>query len=153
MKRRDFLSSIVCLGAGSVGELARADAQEVVVVVHPAAPVRALSGAELEPIFLTTRSEWGDGSHIIPFNLPPKTQPRVDFDEAALHMGAEEVARFWIDRRVRGGNRPPRQVPTPQLMVSVVAHLPGAIGYVPRNTVDGSVRIVAALRNGKVLPP
>jgi hypothetical protein len=58
-------------------------------------------------------------------------------------MNPDEVARYWIDRRVRGGHRPPRQVPGAALMVRIVASLEGAIGYAKESDVNSSVKILA----------
>jgi hypothetical protein len=153
MDRRNFVTSIACLGVASWAGEVRAAATDLVVIVHPGAPVKTLSATDLEAIFLTTRLDWSDGSRIVPFNLPPKTPYRSEFDEAVLHMDPDAVARFWIDRKVRGGNRAPRQVPNANLMTAVVGRLNSAIGYVPRPLADASVRVVATIKNGKVSAP
>ena len=153
MNRRLFITSLVSLAALPLPRRVCAEEGELGVIVHPSTPVKALSEAELASIFLTTRTDWSDGTRIVPFNLPPKTTPRVDFDEAVLHMTPDDAARFWIDRRVRGGNRPPRQAPRAELMVAVVSRLKGAIGYAPRSMVNAEVKLIATIRNGKVVPP
>ena len=68
-------------------------------------------------------------------------------------MDPDAVARFWLDRRVRSGSPPPRQAPDPVMIARLVAKLEGAIGYVPESLVARDVRVVARIRNGKVLPP
>ena len=39
------------------------------------------------------------------------------------------------------------------MIARLVAKLEGAIGYVPESLVARDVRVVARIRNGKVLPP
>jgi hypothetical protein len=96
-------------------------------------------------MFTTRKQSWNGGGRIVPFNFPPKHEVRVDFDRAVLEMSPEEVARYWIDRRIRGGTPPPKSVNNAALIVRLVSKLEGAIGYVPRSSVDPSVRIVTQL--------
>lgn len=123
------------------------------VIVHPDVEVKLLNDVELEAIFLTERRYWSGTKAIIPFNLPPRTDDRVLFDRAVLRMDPEAIARYWLDRRVRSGTPPPRQAPDPATVGRLVAKLPGAIGYVPESMVPKEVRVIARVRNGKVLAP
>jgi hypothetical protein len=96
-------------------------------------------------MFTTRKQSWQNGQRIVPFNFPPKHSVRVEFDRSVLQMNPEAVARYWIDRRIRGGNPPPKQVSNARLIVRLVAKLPGAVAYVPRGLVDASVRVVYEL--------
>jgi hypothetical protein len=127
-------------------------AVELAVVVN-AQNHAAVSAMELENIFLLRRRQWPDGTPILPFNAPPGEVHRTGFDRAALRMSADEAARYWLDLRIRSGTRAPRQLADPGLAVRLVARLKGAIAYVPVDVVDSSVRVVARVRGGKVLPP
>lgn len=115
----------------------------LVVIVHPANSVTSSTMAELEAIFTTRKQNWSHGGRIQPFNFPPKHPIRVAFDQEVLGMDPDEVARYWIDRKVRGGHRPPRQVPSAALMVRIVASLEGAVGYAKESDVNSSVKILA----------
>ena len=119
-------------------------APELVVVVHPSI-TEALSIAELAAIFTTRKQSWNGGKRIVPFNFPPKHEVRVAFDQAVLSMDPDAVARYWIDRKIRGGNPPPKQIPNAQLVVRLVEKLDGAIGYVPQGTDLGSTRVAYTL--------
>jgi ABC-type phosphate transport system substrate-binding protein len=132
---------------------AGADGVELVVVVHPNNSTQSLSTAELAAIFTTQRRHWSGSKSIIALNLPPRSEHRALFDRAVLGMDPDAVARFWIDRKVRGGAAPPRQVPDATMAVRVVAKLEAAIGYAPREGADKSVRVVARIRGGKVVAP
>ncbi len=103
------------------------------------------SRAELTAIFTTRKLSWGAGKRIVPFNFPPKHSIRTRFDRSLLNMAPDDVARYWIDRRIRGGSAPPKQVGNAQLIVRLVAKLNGAIGYVPRSAVNDSVRVLREL--------
>jgi hypothetical protein len=144
LHRRHFLS---LLGAGAATAALRpAQASTGLVVIVPAgAEVRELALGELAAIFTTRRRNLEGGTTLIPLNLPPRDRLRVAFDQAVLGMGPEEVARYWVDRRVRGGNAPPRHVPSASLVARLVARLPGAVGYVPESDLAPGVRVVARI--------
>lgn len=120
------------------------------MICHPGARVERLGRSDLEAIFTTRRRFWKDSQRLVPFNLPPGSPIRVEFDRAVLLRSPGEVGRFWVNRRIRGGERPPRHIHNPAFMVRVVSHLPGSIGYVPARYVNDSVRVIARIRNGRV---
>jgi hypothetical protein len=138
------LPSTPVAGAGEPVELA------VVMSSRNQSPI---APSDLAPIFTTTKRDLGGGKSVTPFNLPPRSEERVLFDKAVLGLDPDDAASFWIDRKVRGGNAPPRQVPDAGLMLRVVGQLDDAIGYLPSSRVDATVRVVARVRNGKVTKP
>lgn len=146
------LAGLLCLCCLTVPVWATADSDEVVFIVHPKNPTRQLAGDELRPIFQTTKTMWGDGEHIVPFNLPPEDAARVVVDKAVLGLEPERMQRYWIDRKIRGGNRPPKTVANESMVVRLVARMPSAIGYVHRSATKGvDVKIVAVVRDGAVV--
>jgi hypothetical protein len=149
--RRDLLLWLGALGLAPA--TARAGASELVVVVHPGVARSVLDELELEAIFTTSKRFWSGSQSIVPFNLPPRGDERVSFDHAVLRMDPDDVGRFWLDRRVRGGPPPPRQAPDPLTVVRLVARLEGAIGYAPVGLPLADVRVVARIREGKVVRP
>jgi hypothetical protein len=142
MDRRGMLQLLAALGVMSVVLDARAGSP-IVVIVNPKNPIRSLGAGEIEAIFTTRKLDWPGGKRIVPFNFPARHPMRETFDRTALHFDADEAARYWIDRRVRGGHPPPRQVPDVGTMIRVVASLDAAVGYLRREELDDSVRTVA----------
>ncbi len=139
-----MLQLLAMVGIASLATRARASAA-IVVIVNPTNPIRALGPGELEAIFTTRKLDWPGGARVVPFNFPARDPVREAFDRSALHFDADEAARYWIDRRVRGGHPPPRQVPDARTMLRVVASLDAAVGYLPGGVADGTVKIVAEL--------
>lgn len=82
------------------------------------------------------------GLHVIPFNHPPGTFDRVGFDRVLFGMGPDEIGRFWIDQRIRGGEPPPRTIDSVSLLLRVVAALEGAIGYVREGFLAPDLKVV-----------
>jgi hypothetical protein len=144
MDRRTFLGTLALFSALAVVRRA-AGASKLVVIVNAGNPVAHLGAGEIEALFTTRRLDWPGGARAVPFNFPARHPLREAFDQAALHFSPDEAARYWIDRRVRGGHPPPRQVPDVQTMLKVVASLEGAVGYVHKEDVTDKVRIVAEI--------
>jgi hypothetical protein len=140
MGRRHLLLGLVTF---SVTKPALAD--DPLVVIVNKGNVENPSLSDLAAVFTTRKQSWPNGQRILPFNFPPKHPARVEFDHSVLQMNPAAVARYWIDRRIRAGNPPPKQVNNAQLVVRLVAKLPGAVAYVPRSMVDASVRVADEL--------
>lgn len=141
--RRRLLAGSAALVGGSLVTPAYAGAG-LVVIVHRNNQ-ESLSLADLAAIFTTRKQSWSGGKRIVPFNFPAKHEVRVAFDHAVLEMDPDEVARYWIDRRIRGGSPPPKQVSNARLIARLVEKLDGGIGYVPAGTELGATRVVRSL--------
>ena len=138
--RRQLLLGGAALGVS--GLVVDAHAAGLVVVVNKSVSQASFSKTELAAIFTTRKRNYDGGQRIIPLNLPPRQSQRVEFDNKVLGMSPDEIARYWIDRKVRGGNSPPRHVPSAALVARLVDKLPGCIGYVP-SSLAGNLKIVA----------
>lgn len=88
------------------------------------------------------------GVRLIPFNYPPEHPLRKRFDLLVLELRPSEIGRYWIDRRIRGEGAPPRTLPSPEVLKAVVARLRGAVGYLPSEQLDNSVRALTI--NGQI---
>ncbi len=148
------LALALALAASALAGAAGAEAgDEIDVVVNKAHPARALAREELRPVFQTSRTQWPDGAKTEPFNLPDDSPTRHEFDAAVLGLDPDRVARYWVDRKIRGGAPPPRKLPSPAAVLRAVAADKGSVGYVPAKEVNDSVRIVAKIRHGQVFAP
>ena len=125
----------------------------IAVIVHKSNPVTAMSRTELRPIFQTNQKSWSHGGKITPLNLPASDPSRKGFDSAVLGLDPDRVARYWIDRKIRGGARPPKTAPNASLVVAVVGKKSEAVGYVPISKVTDDVKVVAKIKNGQVIAP
>lgn len=134
----------LAFGLVSSGLVMPAHAADLVVIVN-SGNRESPSRADLAAMFTTRKQSWNSGPRVVPFNFPPKHPLRVAFDQNILEMSADEVARYWIDRRIRGGNAPPKQVGNAQLLVRLVSKMEGAVAYVPRDAVGAGVRIAATV--------
>lgn len=126
---------------------------EIVVVVNKANPAKTVGREELRPIFQTTKTQWGDGTSATPVNLAEENTVRQGFDAAVLGLDPDRVARYWVDRKIRGGERPPRKVSSPAAVIRAVSGDKGGVGYVLASEANDSVKIVARIRGGQVTAP
>ncbi len=137
-----------CLAAAMLAVLlpaarVRAEADVALcVVVAPTSKLSDVTLADLRRIFTGERVTDPGGNKLIPLNHPPRTVDRVGFDRTVLGMGPDEVGRFWVDRRIRGGSGPPRTVDSISTLRRVVKNLPGAIGYLRRTQQSAEVKLV-----------
>lgn len=132
---------------------ASAGADEILVIVNKDNPATAMGQSDLRPIFQTTKTEWPDGSKILALNLPESDGSRLGFDAAVLGLDPDRVARYWVDRKIRGGNPPPKKIPSGAMVVKMVAAKAEAVGYALAGDVDKSVKVVARIRGGQVVKP
>jgi len=149
--RRQMLS--LAAAASFLSRRGSAALAELCVITNPRVESGFLDELELEAIFTTVRRYWSGSQAIVPFNLVPRSDERVLFDRVVLRMNPDEVGRFWLDRRVRSGPPPPRQAPDASTAARLVGRLEGAISYVPAPLVQSDVRVVARIRDGKVVRP
>jgi len=125
----------------------------IVVIANKAVAPTKISRDELRPIFQTKKDTWPDGTPAKPFNLPEANTIRQGFDAAVMGLDPDRIARFWIDRKIRGGERPPQTAPSSAVMVKVISKTPGGLGYVEAKAVDATVKIVAKIVDGQVVAP
>ncbi|HET8935242.1 MAG TPA: hypothetical protein VFN67_17460 [Polyangiales bacterium] len=130
------------------------DASDVIVVIaNKSVTATKVTRDDLRPIFQTKKDTWPDGTPAKPFNLPDANKIRQGFDAAVLGLDPDRVARYWIDRKIRGGERPPQNAPSSAVMVKVIGKTIGGVGYVEASAVDASVKVIAKVVDGQVVAP
>lgn len=118
-------------------------ADSLAIVVAKASPIRDLSQFELKKLYLGANITDSTGERIIPFNQGPKLPDRLAFDSRVLGMTPDEVARYWIDRKIRGQTGAPKSVGSPELVQRVVSRLEHSITYVRFDQVLPEMRIIS----------
>src|SRR5688572_13301214 len=131
MKRPTFILALLLAAAPLWNTSSRAGPDDLVVIVNTQNPVQTIDASELRPIFQTTKTSWGNSAgDAMPLNLPEDNPLRQEFDKAVLGLDPDRVARYWQDRKIRGGARPPVRVSSTGMVIKGVAAKAGAIGYV-----------------------
>ena len=130
-------------GLGSAMAHAQASADSLAIVVSKESPILTLTEYELKKLYLGTNISGPTGTRIIPFNQAPSSPDRVLFESRVLGMTPDEVARYWIDRKIRGQGVPPKVVSPADLLQKVVSRLEHSVAYVRVGQVSGDVRVIA----------
>jgi hypothetical protein len=78
---------------------------------------------------------------------------RVAFDAAVLNFKPDQVARYWIDARIRFGTRAPQTISGDGMVLKVIRALAGSIGYVSADQETTGVHIVARIEGREVREP
>jgi ABC-type phosphate transport system substrate-binding protein len=126
--------------------LAPAAAEErtrIAVVVHPSRTAELTPDA-LRQIYLRRKRFWDDGAPIVPLNLAAGMPLRDAFSRRVLGESEARVAEYW-NRQYFYGILPPATLASTQAVLRYVASDPNAVGYVPADELDGSVRTVLSL--------
>jgi hypothetical protein len=128
---------------GLTGRSAFADATvRLQIVTAKANSIRDISFPDLRQLYRGKRISVA-GVKVIPFNHPAGTPDRVGFDRVVLGMSPDEVGRYWVDQKIRGGEPPPRTIDSAALLLRVVAALPGSLGYVREGFSSPELKIVS----------
>lgn len=121
---------------------AAADPVRLQLITAKANGVRDISFADLRQLYRGKQVSIF-GTKLVPFNHPANSPDRVAFDRIVLGMSPEEVGRYWIDQKIRGGDAPPRTIDSVALLVRVVVALPGAFAYVREGFSSPELKIVS----------
>lgn len=139
LARRTFLQSPAALLALRA-EPAAASGPVLVPIVAANSPMTDITLGTLRRVFLSEPVSGPGGLRLVGFNQPPGARAREVFDRAVLGMDPDQAARYWVDQRIRGGARPPRQVNSISLLRQVISRFPGGVGYLTLPELDASIR-------------
>lgn len=113
---------------------------EVVVIAHPSVNVSSLPQSALSRLFFGQSEQLPGGIKAVPLDVsgPSKDQ----FAQAVLKKTAQQVDKYWARMIFTGKANPPREI-RPADVKAVVASTPGAISYIDKSQLDGSVRVIS----------
>ena len=146
--RREILQWSFGLSFGFAADLPLVMAQTagrdiIAVVVAKTSPIQQLSLFELKKLYLGANINDPTGERIIPFNQAPNSPDRVAFEDNVLDMTPDQVARYWIDRKIRGEGSAPRAVGSAELLQRVVSRMEHSVAYVRAGSLRPEVRAIA----------
>ncbi|MEO8906142.1 MAG: hypothetical protein ABI488_26530 [Polyangiaceae bacterium] len=139
LSRRVFITLTTSVWVVSASGVAQASSDAIAVVVGAKSSQRSLSLSELRRIFSNKDTNDASGDRFVPLNQRSGNPVRTRFDAAVLNLTPDQVARYWIDQRLRG-KRAPATVPSVAMLKRALNELPGAISYLALAELDASVR-------------
>jgi hypothetical protein len=112
------------------------------VVVARNSPIDHLSRFELKKLYLGANLQAPGGERVLAFHQMYSAPDRVAFERSVLGMDPDELARYWIDRKIRGESGAPHVVGSPELLQRVVSRLNISVGYVRLDQVGPELRVI-----------
>ncbi|MBI5016444.1 MAG: hypothetical protein HZB55_13270 [Deltaproteobacteria bacterium] len=112
------------------------------VVVHPRVAVEALSRNEARAIFGMRLRQWRDGSRIVVFVLPDTSPTHISFAKSQLDIFPHQLRRAWDRLVFSGTGQAPIEVRSEEEMRAKVATTDGAIGYLRKEDLNATVRVL-----------
>lgn len=96
-----------------------------------------LSSAEVRDYFLKRKTQWPDGTPIRFIDWEEGSPIRGVFLEQVIKKSPRELELYWIGEKLYRGNSAPIKVDSPEMVITFVSKLAGAIGYLSE---EGSAR-------------
>ena len=109
-------------------------AEELVVIVNPAAP--AINMEQVMDLYL------GRGSGRTPLDQVATSPIYVEFYKKAIGRDTAQIKAIWSKILFTGRGLPPKQLPNSEAIKKAVAANPNAVGYIEKSLVDASVKVV-----------
>ena len=115
----------------------------VAIVVHPDAPIEALTLDQLRRIFMADQQFWPDGSRITVLVRAPAAYERDVVLNVIYRMTEDEFRKYWVGKMFRAEvPAGPKIVYSSEMAVELVTAVPGAIGFVPAGDVIPGAKVV-----------
>jgi len=115
---------------------------DVVVVVSAKSAVTTLSKSQVVDIFLGKTSRFPDGSMAVPIDQREGMSAREQFYSGFASKSAAQLKAYWSKIIFTGRGQPPREASSVSELKKLIDANPSSIGYIDRDLVDDSVRIV-----------
>lgn len=121
-------------------------AAEVVVIVNPKNPAASLSAEQVAQIYLGRAGSFPGGGAATPLDIKEGAALRDEFYAKVTDKNPGQVKSYWSKQMFSGKGSPPRELASAAEIRRAVAADPGAIGYIDRAALDGSVKEVLTVR-------
>jgi ABC-type phosphate transport system substrate-binding protein len=125
---------------------APACAGELVVIVSARNPVATLRADQVAAIFLGQSVRFPDGAEAVPYDLRLGAPIRDEFYARVTSKTPALLKAHWSKMVFTGRGQPPAELPDSAAVRRKVADDPGAIGYIERGALDGSVHAVLVVQ-------
>ncbi len=139
MKTKILTAMVLLIGVGASApghSLKAGERVPLAVIVAKSSELTELSSSQLTRMYMGELVD--NGAHrLIPLNRATASEERAEFDRMVLGKSPDEMARYWIDRKIRGQSGAPKAVEPVDVYERVIAKLDGAVGYVRVDEIKG----------------
>ena len=120
--------------------------EEVDVVVNKSNTIGPLSREEVRRIFVGEKSSWPGGKRITVLMLARDQPERGVILRDVLKMNESDYTKYFLQAAFTGHvQAAPKDLPSPAQMKAHLSANPNAIGYLAKQDVDDSIRVLLRL--------
>ena len=120
-----------------------APSSDLAIIVNKSNQVDDISLANLRKIFLAEQKYWSDQHRVTVVMREPGQAERAAVLRQLYRMSNGDYARYFLHAEFTGeGHGVPKSLSSAAGVRKFVYNVPGAIGYVRADEVDGSVKVV-----------
>jgi len=148
MRRLVLLTTLMLamITGGALLLTVSAGSEEIDVVVNKSNNIGPLSREEVRRIFVGEKSSWPGGKHITVLMLAPDKPERGVILREVLKMNESDYTKYFLQAAFTGHvEAAPKDLPSAAQMKARLAANPNAIGYLNKEDVDDSFRVVLKL--------
>lgn len=131
--------AIILAGALAVSACGSAFAGEIAVIVNPQNPATKMFSEQAAQFFL------GKSNLFTPVDQAKDSAIRKDFYQKAAGKSLAQVEAMWGKIEFSGKGSAPKALPSDAAVKKAVASDPSAIGYIDKDAVDGSVKVILTI--------
>ncbi len=117
---------------------------QIQIIANKSVKEGTINKAKLKNIFTLDSKQWANGSKIVVCDQ--KTGSAKEDLCKAVGQSAANLAQLWLRVKLSGEGNPPTPVANDEDMLSKVASIPGAIGYVTAGKANGSVQVLMEIK-------
>jgi ABC-type phosphate transport system substrate-binding protein len=116
---------------------------QIVLIANKGVEMKVTTNAAVTDIYTLETQKSENGVTLVVFDL--KVEPKDQF-YTALGKTGTELKKIWMKMQLSGDGKAPTTVVSEEEMVSKVASVPGAVGYVSQAKVTDAVKTLFVLK-------
>ena len=115
---------------------------ELVIIVNKDNPANNIPMSKLKQVYTGDLKLWDNSKKVVPVDLSEKDPMAIKFVTTVLGVDMDTKRAYWIKKVFSGAGTPPHVEKDEKSVVKFVATEAGAIGYVQKENVDNSVKVI-----------
>ena len=119
-----------------------AHSESIVVITSAASSVSKLDKEQVANLFLGKSSSYPDGSAAVPIEQTDNSTAHEEFHKNVTEKSASQLKSYWSKMIFSGKGSAPKEVANNNELLKLVAANPTMIGYVDKNALDKSLKVI-----------
>ena len=118
---------------------------QVAVIVNKSVNASSISKSNLLDIYSLTTKNWDNGNKIIVFDQKSDNEVKEKF-YSFIGKSNSDLKKVWMRAQLTGEGFAPEALNSDQEVLNKVASTPNAIGYINKNSVSSSVKVLIEIK-------